>query len=63
MDVNKLINGIKAIRGLIDDSQGVYGLHLNGDPASWGELQKGGWMEEWLADFNEAEEELSQNGT
>jgi hypothetical protein len=60
MDVDKLIKGLKAVRGLINESQGVYGLHQNGDPASWGELEKGGWMEEWLIDFNEAEAELSE---
>lgn len=58
MDVNKLIKGIKAVRNLMNDSSGVYGLHLNGDPAPWEELEQGGQFEQWLIDFNEAEKEV-----
>lgn len=36
------------VAGLINDSTGVYGLHLNGDPAEWGDLLTGGRHEEWL---------------
>ena len=56
--IKKLANGIKAVRALIDESEGVYGLHLNGDLVSWGELQEGGWLEEWLICFNIAEDYL-----
>ena len=33
------------IHGLIDESSGVYGLHLNGDPSPWDELLPGGRFE------------------
>lgn len=33
------------IIGLIEESSGVYGLHLNGDNAPWGELENGGRFE------------------
>ena len=46
---------VAALRGLYDDlvclindSTGVYGLHLNGDPAEWDDLLTGGRFEEWL---------------
>ena len=47
--------GIESVRGLIDDSKGVVGLHLNGDVAEWSELEEGGRFEEWLSLFNSAE--------
>ena len=59
MDIEKLIKGLKAVRSLINESGGVYGLHLNGDNSPWGELEKGGWNEDWLFEFNEAEEEYN----
>lgn len=33
------------IDDLIDESGGVYGLHLNGEPAPWGEILQGGRFE------------------
>ena len=53
--IDELAYGIEAIRALIDDSEGVAGLHLNGDLAPWSELQSGGRFEEWLQPFNDAE--------
>ena len=38
----------EAIEELIASSDGVYGLHLNGDPAPWGSLTEGGSIQEWL---------------
>lgn len=32
---------LEEIRALMDESGGVYGLHLNGDPAPWSELGPG----------------------
>jgi hypothetical protein len=49
-----LRSGINAVSALIDNSQGVYGLHLNGDPSPWSELQEGGRFEEWLYEFDTA---------
>lgn len=43
--LRKLTNDVT---DLINDSGGVYGLHLNGDLASWDELTEGGRYEEWL---------------
>ena len=56
-EIERLRKGIAAVRNLINESHGVYGLHLNGDIALWGELEHGGQFEEWLLDFNAAEEE------
>jgi len=47
-----------AVEGLIAESEGVYGLHLNGDVAPWSDLLSGGCQEEWLsalAAFRDAE--------
>lgn len=49
-----LWKAVRAMQDLIDQSQGVYGLHLNGDGAPWETLQKGGQFEEWLLDFDDA---------
>lgn len=50
---------VKAVDALIGESQGVYGLHLNGDPAPWSELTQGGRFEEWLAPLETARAALS----
>lgn len=52
----RLKRGISCVRGLINDSVGVVGLHHNGDVAEWRELESGGEFECWLKDFNEAEQ-------
>ena len=54
-EIKILRKGISAVRGLMNDSHGVTGLHLNGDIAEWSELERGGQYEEWLIGFNEAE--------
>lgn len=38
---------------LIGSSGGVYGLHLNGDPAPWSEIMPGGRFEDWLINYGE----------
>ena len=53
-------SAIEAIRCLIDDSNGVDGLHLNGDLAPWDSLEEGGHFEEWLIEFNKAEELMAK---
>jgi len=45
---------VETLDDLIASSTGVCGLHLNGDDASWGELQEGGQFQEWLQPFDEA---------
>ncbi len=35
---------------LIGNSEGVYGLHQNGDPSPWLELAEGGRFEAWLGE-------------
>lgn len=41
-----ILNGLVAdIQGLMSESHGVAGLHLNGDVAPWGELEPGGRFE------------------
>ncbi len=39
---------------LVDSSEGVAGLHLNGDVASWESLREGGRFETWLMRMDEA---------
>ena len=55
-EVDRLKRGIRAVRNLMDESDGVAGLHLNGDIATWDELERGGEFEEWLASFSLAED-------
>lgn len=43
--------GLEAVVELIENSDGVYGLHSNWDLLPWGELKEGGCFEEWLTDF------------
>lgn len=50
----------KDISELIGLSEGVYGLHLNGDPSPWSDLLSGGRYEEWLASLEVAERLLSE---
>jgi len=57
----QLIRGIEAVRALINESYGVVGLHMNGDIATWDELQETGHYEEWLYEFNLAEELINKN--
>ena len=49
-----LRKGMKAVRDLIDSSEGVAGLHNNGSVAPWDDLLLGGFDEEWLGDFCKA---------
>ena len=46
------------VDGLTGESQGVYGLHLNGDPAPWDELLPGGRFER-LSSMDEARAALA----
>ncbi len=39
---------LTSVDELIANSQGVYGLHLNGDLAPWSDLLAGGRFGEWL---------------
>ena len=41
---------LRAIDDLIRHSEGVYGLHRNGDNAPWEELIEGGRYGDWLED-------------
>jgi hypothetical protein len=50
---------LKAVDDLIASSEGVAGLHLNGDLAPWDELVAGGRYELWLADLETAREVLA----
>jgi len=51
--------GVSSVRGLISESRGVDGLHLNGDIAEWRELDRGGRYGEWLDGFNQLEDALA----
>ena len=43
----------ESLHVLQESSEGVAGLHLNGDVAAWDELREGGRFEEWLMVFDE----------
>jgi hypothetical protein len=49
--LNLLLDDLDA---LVDNSEGVAGLHLNGDVASWESLREGGRFETWLMRMDEA---------
>ncbi len=53
-EVSTLNAAITNVADLIDNSDGVLGLHQNGDIAGWDELLEGGHFEEWLIDFSKA---------
>lgn len=44
---------ISDLNDLIDNSEGVVGLHLNGNVATWDSLLSGGGFEEWLGSLSE----------
>lgn len=48
------------VRQLIADSQGVFGLHRNGDGAPWEELLDGGHYESWLDQLSYLEAMLKE---
>ena len=54
--IHKYQLAINAVQDLIDNSEGVSGLHLNGDIAEWHTLLEGGRFEEWLYEFSICEE-------
>ena len=47
-------DGVLSVDLLTKESDGVYGLHLNDEPAPWESLMVGGHEEEWLAAFERA---------
>lgn len=47
------------LRDLMNASEGVAGLHRNGDVATWDELTRGGKISSWLSTFDDACELLS----
>lgn len=51
--IEQLLSVVEDLSGLIDESSGVYGLHLNGDPSPWEELLPGGRFER-ITNFYEA---------
>jgi NTP pyrophosphatase (non-canonical NTP hydrolase) len=50
---------IRSVDDLIAESEGVYGLHLNGDPAPWDSLTEGGRFEAWLIELERARAALT----
>ena len=51
---------LSSVNDLIADSEGVTGLHLNGDFAPWEELMEGGRYEDWLLSLSTAQDFLKQ---
>lgn len=58
----KLIEVLLAVEALINESGGVFGLHLNGDPATWSDLRSGGKFEGWLYQLDDALEFVRSEG-
>jgi hypothetical protein len=54
-EVSRLRAAIHSVEILMQSSEGVAGLHLNGDVAPWYELLPGGRFEEWLEGWKEVE--------
>jgi len=52
--IQTLKNGIFSVAELIDNSDGVVGLHLNGELARWSDLREGGYFESWLIGYDDA---------
>jgi hypothetical protein len=52
--VERQHKGLKAVEDLINESDGVYGYHLNGDLSPWGDFLEGGCNEAYLMEFEEA---------
>lgn len=50
----------KDVRDLIANSEGVSGLHMNGDVADWDSLLPGGAFEPWLKSIAELEATLAK---
>ena len=54
------LDALNKVFDLIDESEGVAGLHLNGDLAPWSELTDGGRFEEWLCGLEKARADLQK---
>ncbi len=55
---------MKCLDDLVSDSDGVAGLHRNGEIALWSDLLDDGYMSEWLADsVSAARQALSDPNT
>lgn len=54
VDAERYRKGLVAAEYLMNNSSGVYGMHLNGDCSPWDELRTGGMFEAWLLDFDAA---------
>lgn len=52
--LEKLQRLVEDLDSLIASSDGVAGLHRNGDVAEWCELTSGGQFEKWLSSLDEA---------
>lgn len=48
------------VNALVSESEGVAGLHRNGDVAPWVDLLPGGQYGEWLAGMERAEREIER---
>lgn len=54
---------VAAIDALASESEGVTGLHRNGDVAEWNSLFQGGHFEDWLMDVDALRVKLTESGT
>lgn len=50
------------IDNLVSNSQGVIGLHKNGDVAEWSDILEGGTFEAWLMSIENLRNTLDNNG-
>lgn len=54
--IEHLTQVVEEMNHLMNDSEGVAGLHQNGDIAPWASLLRGGEFEEWLSYLSDAVE-------
>lgn len=52
IEIQQLRAAIASVEFLINNSDGVHGLHRNGQLCTWSDLREGGRYEEWLSDFD-----------
>jgi hypothetical protein len=57
--IGELEGAISEVGALIEESGGVYGLHLNGDLCPWPDILAGGKYEDWLVAFSRARAALA----
>ena len=51
--IERLVKGLQSVQSIMEQSEGVAGLHLNGEIAKWDDLLTGSWLEDYHEAMNE----------